>query len=252
MTMHNHAEVGEISERIVLVGDPNRAKYIAEHYLEDAVLVNDVRCAYCYTGMFEGVRVSVMAVGMGGPSMLIYATELCRDYGCKILVRAGTSGGYRDDMKNFDIVLSQAVSTTSGINDNMFNGHFSPVADFGLLNTAKRIADEEHLVTYVGGTVCNDRLYRDENYKSKMWKKYGMLCSEQEGCAFYTAAAEFGCRALMMVGITTGIRYDENGQEIFVDLQSGNMPSPWMIWYGWRLRRRHMRSRERWTGKTSL
>ena len=107
MTMHNHAEVGEISERIVLVGDPNRAKYIAEHYLEDAVLVNDVRCAYCYTGMFEGVRVSVMAVGMGGPSMLIYATELCRDYGCKILVRAGTSGGYRDDMKNFDIVLSQ-------------------------------------------------------------------------------------------------------------------------------------------------
>ena len=65
MTMHNHAEVGEISERIVLVGDPNRAKYIAEHYLEDAVLVNDVRCAYCYTGMFEGVRVSVMAVGMG-------------------------------------------------------------------------------------------------------------------------------------------------------------------------------------------
>ena len=201
MTMHNHAEVGEISERIVLVGDPNRAKYIAEHYLEDAVLVNDVRCAYCYTGMFEGVRVSVMAVGMGGPSMLIYATELCRDYGCKILVRAGTS-----------------VSTTSGINDNMFNGHFSPVADFGLLSTAKRIADEEHLVTYVGGTVCNDRLYRDENYKSKMWKKYGMLCSEQEGCAFYTAAAEFGCRALMMVGITTGIRYDENGQEIFVDL----------------------------------
>ena len=109
MTMHNHAEVGEISERIVLVGDPNRAKYIAEHYLEDAVLVNDVRCAYCYTGMFEGVRVSVMAVGMGGPSMLIYATELCRDYGCKILVRAGTSGGYQDDMKNFDIVLSQAV-----------------------------------------------------------------------------------------------------------------------------------------------
>ena len=155
MTMHNHAEVGEISERIVLVGDPNRAKYIAEHYLEDAVLVNDVRCAYCYTGMFEGVRVSVMAVGMGGPSMLIYATELCRDYGCKILVRAGTSGGYRDDMKNFDIVLSQAVSTTSGINDNMFNGHFSPVADFGLLSTAKRIADEEHLVTYVGGTTTD-------------------------------------------------------------------------------------------------
>ncbi len=79
-----------------------------------------------------------------------------------------------------------------------------------------------------------------------MWKKYGMLCSEQEGCAFYTAAAEFGCRALMMVGITTGIRYDENGQEIFVDLpEREHAQVPWMIWYGWRLRRRHMRSRER-------
>ena len=78
-------------------------------------------------------------------------------------------------MKNFDIVLSQAVSTTSGINDNMFNGHFSPVADFGLLSTARSIADEEHLVTYVGGTVCNDEeLYRERNYKSKMWKEgYG-------------------------------------------------------------------------------
>ena len=222
MTMHNNASAGEIAERIVLVGDPNRAKYMAEHYLENAILVNDVRCAYCYTGMFEGVRVSVMAVGMGGPSMLIYATELCRDYGCKILVRAGTSGGYREDMKNFDIVLSQAVSTTSGINDNMFNGHFSPVADSGLLSTAKQLADEMNLVTYVGGTVCNDRLYRDETYKSKMWKQYGMLCSEQEGTAFYTAAAQFGCRALVMVVITTGIRYDEDGREIFVELPDRN------------------------------
>ena len=222
MTMHNNAKKGEIAERIILVGDPNRAKHIAETYLENAILVNDVRCAYCYTGFYEGVRISVMAVGMGGPSMLIYATELCRDYGCKILVRAGTSGGYRDDMKNYDIVLSQAVSTTSGINDNMFNGHFSPVADFGLLSTAKRFADEKNLVTFVGGTVCNDRLYRDETYKSKMWKQYGMLCSEQEGTAFYTAAAQFGCRALMMVGITTGIRYDDAGNEIFVSLPDRN------------------------------
>ena len=121
-------------------------------------------------------------------------------------------------MMNFDIVLSQAVSTTSGINDNMFNGHFSPVADFGLLSTAKQIADEMKLVTYVGGTVCNDRLYRDETYKSNMWKQYGMLCSEQEGTAFYTAAAQFGCRALMMVGITTGIRCGEDGRESFVEL----------------------------------
>lgn len=218
MTMHNDAKPGQIAERIVLVGDPQRAAYAAERFLKDPVLVNEKRCAYCYTGSYEGRPVSVMGVGMGGPSMLIYATELCRDYGCKILVRAGTSGGYKEEMCNYDIVLSQAVSSTSGLNDYIFNGHFSPTADFGLLCTAAGFARELGLTAYVGGTVCNDRLYRDESYRSKTWKKYGILCSEQEGLAFYTAAAEFGCRALMMVGITTGIRYDGAGNEIFVPL----------------------------------
>ena len=218
MTMHNAAQKGEIAERIVLVGDPDRAKMIAEKYLENPVLVNDIRCAYCYTGMFEGVRVSVMAVGMGSASMLIYATELCRDYGCKILVRAGTSGGFLDGMCNYDVVLSQAVSSTSGINDYIFNGHFSPCRDFGLLCTAKKYADEAVVKTYVGGTIANDRLYRDRTYKSATWKQYGILASEQEGEAFYTAAAQYGARALMMVGIVCGIRIDENGDEIFTDL----------------------------------
>ena len=223
-TWHNAAEKGRIAERIVLVGDPNRAKMIAENYLEDAVLVNDIRCAYCYTGNYEGVRVSVMAVGMGASSMLIYATELCRDYGCKILVRAGTSGGFKEDMCNYDVVLSQAVSSTSGINDYIFNGHFSPCADFGLLCTADRYAKEMGIKTYVGGTIANDRLYRDSTYKSAKWKEYGILASEQEGEAFYTAAAQYGARALMMVGITTGVRVDENGNEYFVDLP-GRQPA---------------------------
>ncbi len=218
MSMHITAAPGEIAERVVLVGDPERATMMAETYLKDKTLVNSQRGALCYTGTFEGVPVSVMAVGMGNPSMLIYATELCRDFGCKILVRAGTSGGYLPTMRKFDIVLSQATSTTSGINDNLFNGHFSPVADFGLLRAADDFAREMNLVTYVGNTVCNDRIYRDENYKSKMWAKYGILCSEMEGTALYTAAAEFGSRALMMVGITVGIAWDENGNETFEDL----------------------------------
>lgn len=218
MTMHNAANVGDIAERIVLVGDPNRAKLIAEKYLENPVLVNDIRCAYCYTGTYEGVRVSVMAVGMGSASMLIYATELCRDYGCKILVRAGTSGGFKPDMCNYDVVLSQAVSSTSGINDYIFNGHFSPCADFSLLCTANEYAREMGITTYVGPTIANDRLYRDRTYKSATWKQYGMLASEQEGEAFYTAAAQYGARALMMVGIVCGIEVDENGDEFFTDL----------------------------------
>ena len=217
MSMHIDARPGEIAERIVLVGDPYRAKHIAETYLDNAALVNDKRAAFCYTGTYEGVRVSVMAVGMGNPSMLIYATELFRDYGVKIAVRAGTSGGYVPGMKMFDIVLAQATSTTSGINDNRFNGYFAPIGDFGLLCTANRVADQLGLKTYTGNVVCNDRIYRDESYKSNIWQQYGILASEMEGTALYTAAAEFGAKALMAIGIILNITVDENGVEHFTD-----------------------------------
>ena len=217
MSMHIDARPGEIAERIVLVGDPYRAKHIAENYLENAVLVNEKRAAFCYTGTYNGIRVSVMAVGMGNPSMLIYATELFRDHGVKIAVRAGTSGGYVPGMKKFDIVLAQACSTTSGINDNRFNGYFAPIADFGLLCKANEIAKQLGLRTYTGNVVCNDRIYRDENYKSKVWQQYGILASEMEGTALYTAAAEFGAKALMTIGIILNITVDEEGVEHFVD-----------------------------------
>ena len=217
MSMHIDAKPGEIADRIVLVGDPYRARHIAENYLENAVLVNEKRAAFCYTGTFNGVKVSVMAVGMGNPSMLIYSTELFRDYGVKIAVRAGTSGGYVPGMKMFDIVLAQATSTTSGINDNRFNGYFAPIADFGLLCTANKIAEQLGLRTYTGNVVCNDRIYRDESYKSNIWQQYGILASEMEGTALYTAAAEFGAKALMAIGIILNITVDENGVEHFTD-----------------------------------
>ena len=224
MSMHIDAKVGEIAERVVVVGDPFRAKHIAEDYLEDPVLVNEKRAAFCYTGKYEGVPVSVMAVGMGNPSMLIYSTELFRDYGVKYAVRAGTSGGYVPGMKNYDIVLAQATCTTSGINDNRFNGYFAPIADFGLLCKANEVAKEIGLKTYTGNVVCNDRLYRDENYKSKTWAQYGVLASEMEGTAFYTAAAEFGAKALMMIGVILNITVDENGVEHFVDAPDYDPP----------------------------
>lgn len=217
MSMHIDAKPGEIADRIVLVGDPYRAKHIAENFLDNAVLVNKKRAAFCYTGTCDGVRVSVMAVGMGNPSMLIYATELFRDYGVKIAVRAGTSGGYVPGMKKFDIVLAQAVSTTSGINDNRFNGYFAPIADFDLLCTANEAAKRLGLKTYTGNVVCNDRIYRDETYKSKVWQQYGILASEMEGTALYTAAAEFGAKALMTIGIILNISVDEAGVEHFTD-----------------------------------
>lgn len=217
MSMHIDAHPGEIAERIVLVGDPFRARHIAETRLENAVLVSDKRMACCYTGTCSGTPLSVMAVGMGNPSMLIYATELFRDYGVKIAVRAGTSGGYVPGMKKFDIVLAQATSTTSGINDNRFNGYFAPIADFGLLCKANEIAKQLGLKTYTGNVVCNDRIYRDETYKSKLWQQYGILASEMEGTALYTAAAEFGARALMAIGVILNITVDEEGVEHFTD-----------------------------------
>ena len=224
MSMHIDAKMGEIAERIVLVGDPFRAKHITETYLENAVLVNEKRAAFCYTGTYNDVRISVMAVGMGNPSMLIYSTELFRDYGVKIAVRAGTSGGYVQGMKMFDIVLAQATSTTSGINDNRFNGYFAPIADFGLLCTADEIAKQLGIKTYTGNVICNDRIYRDGSYKSKMWQQYGMLASEMEGTAFYTAAAEFGAKALMAIGIILNITVDEEGVEHFTDAPENEPP----------------------------
>ena len=117
----------------------------------------------------------------------------------------------------FDIVLAQATSTTSGINDNRFNGYFAPIADFGLLCTANEIAKQLGVKTYTGNVICNDRIYRDGSYKSKMWQQYGMLASEMEGTAFYTAAAEFGAKALMAIGIILNITADEEGFEHFTD-----------------------------------
>ena len=149
--------------------------------------------------------------------MLIYSTAVFRRYGVKISVRAGTAGGYGPGMKMFDIVLAQATSTTSGINDNRFNGYFAPIADFGLLCTANKIAEQLGLRTYTGNVVCNDRIYRDEYYKSNIWQQYGILASEMEGTALYTAAAEFGAKALMAIGIILNITVDENGVEHFTD-----------------------------------
>ena len=198
MSMHISAAPGEIAESVILPGDPLRAKYIAETYLTGAVRVNEIRNTWGYTGEYKGRRVSVMSTGMGAPSMLIYATELCREYGCKKLIRLGTAGAVQERIKLGDIVISQGVSTTSAINDYALPGHFSPLADFGLLYRAYDLAQERGLRAYVGNTLTNDHFYIDNKLEySKQWERYGILASEQEGVALYTAAALYGARALL-------------------------------------------------------
>ncbi len=206
MSMHIRAAVGEIAPNVLLPGDPMRAKHIAETYLTDAVCFNDIRGMYGYTGYYKGQKVSVMATGMGTPSIMIYATELCRDYGCKKLVRIGTAGAVREELQIGDIVLSTSTSTTSGINQYQLPGVFAPSADFELLHKAYHAAKEADCRFYVGNTLCNDHFYVDdkENY-SRIWEKYGILASEQEGAGLYTVGAKEKVQALMLLTIVVNL-----------------------------------------------
>ena len=202
MSMHIEAKMGDIAPSILLPGDPERAKFIAENYLQDPVCFNRVRGMYGYTGLYKGQPMSVMGTGMGIPSMLIYATELTRDYGCKRLVRLGTAGAFDPDLKLMDIVLSQATSTTSAINDYILPGHFAACADFELLDKAYHLGRDRGLRIFAGNTLCNDHLYIDDKpaYEAK-WAAYGVIASEMEGTALYKAAARDGAKALTMMSI---------------------------------------------------
>ncbi|MCI8474274.1 MAG: purine-nucleoside phosphorylase [Oscillospiraceae bacterium] len=215
MTMHNSAKPGDIASHVIIGGDPERVTHMAQTYLKDAVLVSDVRGMVCYTGTYGGERISVMATGMGVPSMLIYATELFRDYDCEAIIRVGTSGGYVPDMERNDIVLAQAACHTSAINEGLFGGGtFCPIADYRLLRQADDQAKRLGQKVYIGNTVCNDRYYRlPQAYPAQAWIDNGILCSEMEGAALYSAAAQFHKRALMMVSILSRIACDPSGKE---------------------------------------
>ena len=204
MSMHISAAPGEIAKKILLPGDPYRARYIAETYFDDPKLVNEVRGALCYTGTYKGTEVSVMGTGMGIPAVHIYATELCTEYGCEQLIRIGTAGGFKEGMHLYDIVLSQATSTTSSLNDYWMKG-YAPCADFELLLKAYNKAREMCLPVHVGNTICNDLLYRDERFfKPELWAEYGIIASEMEGAALYTVAAHYRRQALTMMTIVGG------------------------------------------------
>lgn len=205
MSLHIGTKQDEIAKKILLPGDPLRAKYIASTYLRNAKLVSEIRGAYCYTGTYNDTEVSVMGTGMGIPSMAIYASELCRDYGCEELIRIGTGGGFVEGMKENEIVLSQATSTYSSINNSWFNGSYAPCADFELLHKAYHCAKELNVKAYVGNTVCNDLFYRDDKKEEmQKWMKHGIIAGEMEAAALYTIAAEYKRKALTIIQISGG------------------------------------------------
>lgn len=224
MSIHIEAKQGEIAETVLLPGDPLRAKYIADTFLEDVVQYNSVRNMFGYTGTYKGKRVSVQGSGMGIPSISIYANELMMEYGVKNLIRVGTMGALSTDVHVRDVVLAQAASTDSQINRNTFSRgvDFAPVADFDLLHTSYQKAKEAGLNVRVGNIFSADRFYNAQLDKQQL-ADYGVLGIEMEAAALYTLAAQYNCRALAILTVSDHIFLDEDTtseerQTTFIDM----------------------------------
>lgn len=205
MSIHINAKQGDIAETILLPGDPLRAKYIAETFLEDVTCYNEVRNMFGYTGTYKGKRVSVQGTGMGVPSISIYATELMQDYGVQKLIRVGTCGAIQKDVKVRDVIIAQSASTDSKMNEIIFNGlDFAPTADFDLLLKAYNAGVQAGLNLKVGNTFTADMFYSEENQNEKL-ARYGVLAVEMEAAALYTLAAKFGRKALAVLTVSDHI-----------------------------------------------
>lgn len=205
MSKHLHimADEGAIAETVLLPGDPLRAKFIAENYLENAVCYNTVRGMYGYTGTYKGKRVSVQGTGMGLPSHSIYVNELIRFYGAKRLIRIGSAGSINDDVNVRDIVLAQSASTNSGINKRRFQGmDYAPTATFTLLYDAYNEAKKRGANVKVGNILSSDLFYDDTGVGAKIWADYGCLAIEMESAELYTVAAKHGVEALSILTIS--------------------------------------------------
>ncbi|PRR84654.1 purine-nucleoside phosphorylase [Clostridium vincentii] len=204
--LHIMAEEGAIAETVLLPGDPLRAKFIAENYLEDAKCYNKVRGMYGYTGNYKGKRISIQGTGMGLPSHSIYVNELIRFYGAKKLIRIGSAGSLNDDVNIRDIVLAQSASTNSGINKRRFQGmDYAPTANFDLLLKAYNIALEKGIKVKVGNVLSSDLFYDDTEVSIKLWADYGTLAVEMETAELYTLAAKYGVQALSILTISDHI-----------------------------------------------
>ncbi|MCH1626022.1 purine-nucleoside phosphorylase [Fredinandcohnia quinoae] len=211
MSRHLSAKKGEIAERVLLPGDPLRAKFVAEQFLDKAYCYNEVRGMYGYTGMYKGVQVSVQGTGMGNPSMSIYGTELINDYGAKKLVRIGTCGAMQKELNIRDVILAQAVSSDSNLTEKIFHGcNYSPVADFSLLIKAYQLAQSKNVNVFVGNIYNSDEFYRETLDRLHKFMEFGVLAVEMESTALYTLAAKYGVKALSILTVGSQLLTNES------------------------------------------
>ncbi len=201
-TPHNTAQRGDFAKTVLMPGDPLRAKFIAETYLDDPVLVNNVRGNYGYTGTFMGKRVSVMATGMGMPSLGIYVNELYQFYDVECIIRVGSAGAIHPDLQLYDVVLAMGACHDANL-DRQYGtpGTFAPIADFGLLQKGAAALEQLGARYRVGNIVSSDVFY-DPRGAWKKWREFGALCVEMESAALYLHAARAGKKALSFLTIS--------------------------------------------------
>ena len=204
MSTHIGAGQGEIADKILLPGDPLRAKYIAENFLENPICYNEVRGMLGYTGTYKNERISVQGTGMGIPSISIYVNELIQEYDVQKLIRVGTCGAIQKDVKVRDVILAQGATTDSQVNRMVFGGiDFAPLADFNLLKNAYQVGTEKKLKLRVGNVFTSDSFYRDNGLEllGKL-ADYQVLGVEMEATALYTLAAKFNRQALAILTVS--------------------------------------------------
>ncbi|SDK50843.1 purine-nucleoside phosphorylase [Lacicoccus qingdaonensis] len=202
MSIHINAQKGDIAETILLPGDPLRAKYIAENFLEDVTCYNEVRNMLGFTGTYKGKRISVQGTGMGVPSISIYIHELMEEYGVKNLIRVGTCGAIQKDVNVRDVILAQSASTDSFQNRKLFgNFDYAPTSDFDLLLSSYNEAKKKGLEVKVGNVFTADSFY-DEKGDVEMMAKYGVLALEMESSALFTISKKFDARALAILTVS--------------------------------------------------
>ena len=203
MTIHIGAEPGQIAETVLMPGDPLRAKWAAETFLEDAVLVNNTRGMMGFTGTWNGNPVTIQGSGMGMPSLSIYANELIKDFGAKTLIRIGSAGGMQSSVAVRDVVLAMTATTISTPSSAMFKElNFAPCADWSLLSAAAKAAEQKNVTTHVGGIYSSDVFYDERPDLNEQMMRHGVLCVEMEAAELYNVAARYGCRALAVLTIS--------------------------------------------------
>ena len=206
MSIHIAAKTGEIAEAILLPGDPLRAKFIAENFLENAKQYNEVRGMLGFTGTYKGRKVSVQGTGMGIPSISIYLNELFRDYGVTRAIRIGTAGSIQENLKIRDLVIAMTACTDSGANRVRFGGRdFAPAATFSLVKKAWDTIVARGWHATVGAVVSTDMFYTEDPDEWKLWAKFGALALKMETSELYTLAAKYGRECLSILTISDSL-----------------------------------------------